>query len=403
MALRIQVWSYNYEPEPTGIGPVSATIVRALADRGHQLEVVAAHPHYPAPRWGNRLRPRREERDGVPTLRLPIWPGRTTAGERIRQEASFALALSLAAPVLGTPDVIVAVSPSFPALAPAMVNARARAIPWVLWLQDVLPDGAAQVGILKDGRLIRLARRFELATYRSAARIVVVSDGFAENLQRKAVPESKLTRIYNPATRGVSRVPRPEAADDGVTAITMGNIGHTQNLVEVTRGFEESEELAGLGARFVITGEGVGRDEVRAAVKTERVRLTGLLGDQELERELDRAAVAVVSQRHDGINFNVPSKLMSFMGHGLPVVAAVPPDSEVARIVRASGGGWVTESGDRREFAALVAAALRSPRDRHQRGQAALRFARENFTPARLASQFEEVLLSVVAGEPAGD
>ena len=138
------------------------------------------HPAAP-PQGGARRRP-----DPSP----PIWPGRTTAGERIRQEASFAFALSLAAPALGTPDVIVAVSPSFPALAPVMLNARARAVPWVLWLQDVLPDGAVQAGILKDGRLIRLARRFEHATYRSAARIVVVSDGFAENLRRKAVPDS---------------------------------------------------------------------------------------------------------------------------------------------------------------------------------------------------------------------
>jgi colanic acid biosynthesis glycosyl transferase WcaI len=395
--MHVQLWSYNYDPEPSGIGPLSGTIARALAARGHRMEVVAAHPHYPEPRWGTRLLPYREDRDGLPVLRLPLWVGRATAVQRIRQEASFSLALAAAAPALRTPEVIVAVSPSFPALVPAMLNARLRRVPWILWLHDILPAGATVTGILQEGSLIRLAGRVERTAYRSAAHIAVISDSFIDVLRRKGVPDRKMTRIYNPATRRILEEPRPENAGDGVTVMTMGNIGHTQNLVELTRAFEASGELAEIGARFVIAGDGVAGDEVRAAITTDRVRVTGVLDRRELDRELERATVAVVSQRYAGVDFNVPSKLMNFMACGLPVVAAVRPDSEVARIVRASEGGWVTESGDLREFAALVAAALRNPRDRHRHGQAALRFAREQFSPERLASQFEQLLRSVGA------
>ena len=393
--MHVQLWSYNYDPEPSGIGPLSGTMGRALAALGHRVEVVAAHPHYPEPRWGTRMLPYREDRDGLPVLRLPLWVGRATAAERIRQEASFAMALAVAAPTLPTPDVIIAVSPSFPALLPAMVNARVRHVPWVLWLQDILPAGATVTGILKEGSLIRLARRVEQAAYRSATHIVVISDSFAEDLRRKDVPDRKITRIYNPATRAVLPEPRSEDAASEATVLAMGNVGHTQNLVELTQAFEASAELAKLGARFVMAGDGVAGDEVRSAITTDRVRVTGVLDDRELEREIERATVALVSQRYEGVDFNVPSKLMNFMARGLPVVAAVRPDSEVARIVRASGGGWVTKGGDPREFAALVAAALQSPADRYERGRAALRFARKNFAPERLVSDFERVLLSV--------
>ncbi len=82
-----------------------------------------------------------------------------------------------------------------------MLNARLRRTPWVLWLQDILPDGAAVTGILDEGTVLRLARRLERTAYNSAARIVVVSDSFAENLRAKGVPDAKITRIYNPATR----------------------------------------------------------------------------------------------------------------------------------------------------------------------------------------------------------
>ena len=104
--LEIQLWSYNYEPEPTGIGPVSAIWARLMSERGHQVQVVAAHLHYPEPRWGTRRTPYRERRDGVEVLRLPLAVGRATTLERVRQELSFTAAQALAFPLLATPDVV---------------------------------------------------------------------------------------------------------------------------------------------------------------------------------------------------------------------------------------------------------------------------------------------------------
>jgi len=36
----------------------------------------------------------------------------------------------------------------------------------------------------------------------------------------------------------------------------MGNIGHSQNLVNVVRAFVDSHALRELGARFVLAGDG---------------------------------------------------------------------------------------------------------------------------------------------------
>ena len=177
--MRIQLWSYNYDPEPTGIGPVSRAWAEGLRDRGHQVEVVAAHPDYPEPVWGSRMLPYRETRKGIPVLRLPLWIGRDTAVERYRRELSFMGAQFAALPALPRADVLVSASPSFPALLPAMLNARARRTPWVIWLHDILPDGAASSGSVEEGSaVIRAARGLERAAYRQADRIVVLSQAF---------------------------------------------------------------------------------------------------------------------------------------------------------------------------------------------------------------------------------
>lgn len=301
------------------------------------------------------------------------------------------------APAFPTPDVIVAVSPSFPALAPAIAAARIRSVPWVLWLQDILPDGAIATGLLDDSRLLRAARRFEAFAYRSAAKIVVISDSFVEALVAKGVPRNHLVRIFNPASHPIKLDSVAERPVDPGLVVTMGNIGRTQNLVHVVRAFESSERLARLGARFVIAGDGVAAPEVRAAVRTDRVQLTGVLSRPQLERYLLDAAVAVVSQQYEGFDFNVPSKLMNFMGYGIPTLAAVRPDSEVARLIRESGGGWVTQASDPGTFSSQLVSALESPRARNERGRHALRFARENFGPPAIAAQFEAVLKTVLA------
>ena len=77
--MRIQLWSYNYDPEPQGIAPLSGMLARSLQALGHAVTVVAAHPHYPEPAWGHRVRPYREVREGIEVLRLYDIDGAATA------------------------------------------------------------------------------------------------------------------------------------------------------------------------------------------------------------------------------------------------------------------------------------------------------------------------------------
>lgn len=363
-----------------------------MADRGHQISVVAAHPHYPAPIWGRRVLPYRELRDGIPVLRLPLMVGRATTMQRVLQELSFTFAQTIAIPFLDSADVIVAVSPSFPALAPAMLAAKKRKIPWVLWLQDILPEGATSTGIIKQSALLRLALALERAAYKNAASIIVISETFRRNLLSKGVNAEKIHRIYNPATRRAPAENLGLSSSSEPRILSMGNIGHSQGLVDVVRAFQESEELAAMGVRLVITGTGVAEGEVRAAIRTDRVEMLGLVSAERLEKELKRASLALVSQRSDLAEFNVPSKLMNFLAYGLPVIALVRERSEVAELVRESGAGWVAGSADPESFASTMSRALQAPKELAQRGRAGREFAERHLDMAAVASQFERVL-----------
>ena len=93
-----------------------------MRDRGHDVEVIAAHPHYPGALWGQRALPYREQRNGIPVTRLPLLMGARTP-RRIAEELTYAASAAGAMAVLGRPDAVV-VSPAFLALGPMILRAK---------------------------------------------------------------------------------------------------------------------------------------------------------------------------------------------------------------------------------------------------------------------------------------
>jgi colanic acid biosynthesis glycosyl transferase WcaI len=333
-------------------------------------------------------------------LRLPLWIGRETAVERYRQELSFMAAQFVALPALSRPDVLISASPSFPALFPAMLNARVRRTPWVIWLHDILPDGAASSGIVDEGSVvIRAARRLERAAYREARRIVVLSQAFTHNLTDKGVPEEKIQLIYDPATRVPRQKPPYASHAQPPRLLSMGNIGYSQGLAPLVAAFEHSDALADTPVRFVITGNGMAAEDTRSEIRSDRVEMPGVVDDERLEQELQTATIAFVSQQHEGAEFNIPSKIMNFMAYGLPVLAAVNPDGEVARIVEQANAGWVVNSADPDAFPRKLGEVLKSPAEIAARGEAAYMYAQQHFTQPGFAERFEESLTEVAEGE----
>src|SRR5436190_14956478 len=133
------------------MGPIATLWAETMRERGHEVEVVAAHPHYPGPQWGQRVLPYRERRNGIPVTRLPLLIGHASTRRRIAEELTYAGSAAGAMAVLGRPDAAVVVSPAFLALGPMIVRARLRRHPWVLWLQDIFPDAATTTGLMRAG------------------------------------------------------------------------------------------------------------------------------------------------------------------------------------------------------------------------------------------------------------
>ena len=399
--MRVQIWSQNYDPEPQGVAPITTAVAKGLSTLGLDVSVIAAHPHYPNPDWGSRVRPYRELRDGIPVWRLPIWPGRASGLQRIRQDLSATAISNLVAPFLPPADALIAVSPSLPGLSAPMLYSRLRRVPWILWLQDIVTDGAATTGELAENSpALRAARAFEGRAYSSANRIIAISKAFESRLVQQGVPASKIDLIYNPMTRSPSSASAAKTRWNGAPKVlVMGNIGRTQGLGPIVDAFQSNEDLARLGAELVITGTGVAFDEVRARIETDRISMPGVVDSETLNQLLAEAHLGVVSQKAGLQEFNLPSKLMNYMAFGIPVVAAVDAGSETARIVTDSGAGWVTNPESPGSFADRTARALEDLEELERASTAGINFAVENFEAINVSRSIREILLRATGSE----
>jgi glycosyltransferase involved in cell wall biosynthesis len=92
---------------------------------------------------------------------------------------------------------------------------------------------------------------------------------------------------------------------------------------------------------------------------------------------------------------------MNFMAYGLPIVTAVNPAGETARLVEKAEAGWVADSSAPDLFPQTVISAIADPDDLRRKAQAARAYAEKSFSRQAFADSFDR-LLRRVARDGAG-
>ena len=179
--MRIHIIGINYWPEATGIAPFTTGRAEYLAANGHQVTMCTAPPYYPEWRVNSSYRSygfTRERRAGVTILRCPLYvPSKVTTLRRIVHEATFILTTLTRSLLCRRPDLLLIVSPPIGLGVAAWFLGRVWwRVPVVLDIEDLQPDTALNLGMMKQGLLIRLLYGLERFAYRQASLISTLTD-----------------------------------------------------------------------------------------------------------------------------------------------------------------------------------------------------------------------------------
>ncbi len=407
--MRILIYSYNYHPEPIGIAPLITELAEGLAARGHQVRVVTGMPNYPERKIYEGYRGKlyqTEEINGVTIQRCYVWirpkPGLAT---RILLDGSFVVTSFFQALWGWQPEIILLTVPPLPVAVPVAVLSWIYACPIVLNLQDILPEAAVHVGLLKNKLAIRVFEVLERFAYRTATAISVITPGFIDNLTHKGVPKSKIhcipnwvdTSFIRPLPREHNSFRCKHGLTDKFLVLYSGNIGLTQGLETVIEAAIQVAHVPEIV--FAIVGEEKALawlKEICKARHANNILLLPFEPRETLPEMLAAADVGLVLQKSNVIGFNMPSKIQLLLASSSPIIASVPFQGTAAKTVIDSGGGMVVEPEQPDKLAKAIMDLYSNPARRQDLAHQGRLFALKNYELSTLLTQYELLFDSLV-------
>lgn len=318
---------------------------------------------------------------------------------RIRQELRYGRLFNAVATRF-RPDVVISCNDPLLSKATFAFWAARRRVPWVFWLQDVYSLAMAREAATRSaaGSLIGAGfQALERRLLRSSDAVVAITDDFGGLLDEWQIAQQKRTVIENWAP--LAEVPmRPRenpwrfaaGLDGRFTYLYAGTLGlkHNPDILHALAHAEPDADV-------VVVSEGLGAERLRDRSEEQplaNLRLLGFQPWEQLPDMLGAADVIVVLLEPEAGSFSVPSKILTALCAGRPILAAMPHTNLGARVIVGAGAGIVVPPGDTDQFLAEARRLQDDQSLRIQMGERARAYAERAFDIETVTDQFTEVL-----------
>ncbi|HEX6568376.1 MAG TPA: glycosyltransferase family 4 protein [Acidimicrobiales bacterium] len=320
---------------------------------------------------------------------------------RISQEAAYGRRFTRVAADFG-PDVILACNVPLVAKSVSAAWCRREGVPWVFWLQDLHSVAMTAEAEKRAGRLGRRVgsgfEALERRLLRQADGVVSITEDFGSTLASWGIDEQACSVIENWAPLADLPI-RPR---DNEWRIRQGLGDRFVYLYTGTLGLKHRPELLYRlaeqrvdDADVVVVSEGMGATRLREMLRERPLPNLRLLPFQPMEQYPDilGAADALVALLEPTAGtFSVPSKVLSYLCAGRPILAAIPPENLAARTIERAGAGLVAEPTDEEGFLVAAKQLLVDEMLRRRLGQQARAYAESAFDTAVVTDRFEHVI-----------
>lgn len=414
--MRLLIVSQYFWPENFRVND----LVAELGQRGHHVTVLTAQPNYPEGKLFPDFRrdPARFARyEGADIVRVPIV---TRGNSRVRLALNY-LSFVLAGATFGvwrlrgrTFDAVFVFEPSpITVCLPAILIARRKSAPLLLWVLDLWPETLSAIGVVRAPWLLAVIGRMVAFIYRRCDLVLAQSKAFLPNIGKYAGAATPVRYfpgwaepLFSGDLRAVQPAPELLAHQNTFNVLFAGNVGEAQDFPAILAAAEALRNRTDI--RWLIVGDGRAAEWVQGEIRRRSLGDTVcMLGRYPIERmpSFFRAAGAllVTLKRDPVFAMTIPGKVQTYLATGVPVIGML--DGEGARVLEESGAGLVCPSGDSTALANRVErlAAL-APSERAAMGARGIEYSRREFDRDRLLTQLEEWMrdLALGAGAPAG-
>ncbi|MCG2711227.1 MAG: glycosyltransferase family 4 protein [Candidatus Omnitrophica bacterium] len=348
--MKILVVTQYFWPENFRINDLTA----GLVEKGHAVTVLTGIPNYPGgeffPGYG-MSKNMRQEYQGAKIIRVPLIPrGNSGKLRLVFNYFSFVFFASILAPFVCREKydlIFVCQLSPVTVVLPAILLKKLKAVPIILWVQDLWPESLSATGAVNSPFLLKLVEKLVHFIYHKCDLILVQSKAFIPLIRKFGVKANRIsylpnnTEIFYRPVEVEKDAPERKKIPQGFIVMFAGNIGAAQDFSTIISAAEKLNNYPDI--YWVILGDGRRRqwaqDEVAARNLEDQFIFLGRHPPEQMPRYFALADVLLVTLSNEEIfKLTVPAKVQSYLACAKPIIASLA--GEGARIIEEAGAGF---------------------------------------------------------------
>ena len=379
-------------------------LAQELQRRGHEITVITTWPEYNLDQGvSHRAFSELENENGIHVIRVKTLPHHNV-NYIVRGLSQLLMPLQFLIKLWHhniKPQALIVYSPPLPL---ALVGSwlRRSGVRYLLNIQDLFPQNAIDLGILRSKTQIRFFKALERLAYRTTDIVTVHSEGNRQMLLEQQ-PEfaSKVKLLHNWVD--VEHHSNQHSAVDfrkkwAITqkhiAVFAGVMGPSQYLDLILNIAEQMQDQTDL--LFLLVGDGKEKERLQQIVEEKglcNVRFEGFISRDVYPDLLNICSIGLVCLSPQNNTPVVPGKILGHMAAGLPVAAFLHTNSDAHSMIADAQCGVTANSADIVACITALRDLLNEESNFSDIGQSGRRYALEHFSKEVCVSQIENMLV----------
>jgi glycosyltransferase involved in cell wall biosynthesis len=311
-----------------------------------------------------------------------------------------------------SPDVVVSCGSFLVSQWRLIRYCRSKDIRFIYWLQDFIGIGTEKVLSRKIpfvGCYIgSFFRNFESYLLECSDSIIVISHDFLKHLPDSKKRSANTVVIENwaplenlPLKKKGNRWSRMHSLNKNFSFLYSGTLGMKHEpdlLVKLAIHLKRYKDV-----NLVVISQGYGAEILKRQKKKHKLDnliIMKFQHENDLAYVLASADVLVSILSTDASVFSVPSKILSYMCAGKPILASIPKDNLAARIINKNNAGIAVDPKNIKDFIYAADKLLKDNKLRKTMGKNSRRYAESNFNIISKADIFERLLTVKYLNKP---
>ena len=390
--MKILLITDSYPPEIRSASHLMQELAEGLKERGHKIIVCTSYPQYNlSDEYKNIEFPEYTKENDIEIIRVKTLPHHKV-NFIIRGIAQLSMPYIFYKKIKKYTkekiDAVIVYTPPLPLATVGELIKKEFSARYLLNVQDIFPQNAIDLGILKNKMLIKFFEQMEYKAYKNADIFTVHSEGnYDFILNRYPNFKDKLYVLHNwVETKSFEDVGstgefrKRYGLENRFVILFAGVIGPSQGLdfvIEVAENIKELKDIC-----FLIVGDGMEKERLEKLVKDKHlnnVYFKPFVSKSEYPKLVADCDVGLVSLTSLNKTPVVPGKILGYMASRKPILAFINKESDGHKIIENAKCGYSCNSDNLPKAIEITKLIFNKKEELKKMGENGYQYVKENF------------------------